>query len=534
MPSLQLTDDQGRWIIPRRPIPRRTEGIAKVVEREQREVRLSSAKADAILPATLLQKKLGRSTFRLWATLLTLRNGECETHPSLPGLARMAGLTEANTRRCLERLREFKLVDDKGFTYRKVPCKCDPDLGPHMHKVYLRKVYGLLKATPDGQTQNALVPRETARLVKEATAHGGARAGAGRPKGVKDSAPRKTIKGGSGNSSVAAYKYQELISSEEPTALHQKCGVSLRVRSFSTEGAGKERKNPLRYPLPILLGTLTPSEGGSSMPNFTQPSDSAPAPALSVRRSAPEAQPAPASAWADGVEVDLFSVLGGEGGPKCITLGGGYKGPQQRYTSEDMRAASQLANEIQVLRVPAPPKVEASHGEEERLALLKAAYRAVHEKVLRTDFWRPAKAQSAKERAALLEAAQALEAENISPTAWARFSFYQWASMTKKGAPSPRWVWSAVRIHEHAGWCHEAVGTLNTAQPVPLPAVRTLMERLDTLRKRLGWGRPTSEVVSAVLPDSERKVLLAQQARQREAAQQDVERRIRSGEWMWG
>ena len=47
------------------------------------------------------------------------------------------------------------------------------------------------------------------------------------------------------------------------------------------------------------------------MPNFTQPNDSAPAPVLPVRRSAPEAQPAPASAWADGVEVDLVIEQGG-------------------------------------------------------------------------------------------------------------------------------------------------------------------------------------------------------------------------------
>jgi len=69
----QIVDEQGRWIIPRRPIPRRDGGIAKVVVREQREVRLPTAKADSILPAPLLQKKLGKSTFRLWAVLLTAR-----------------------------------------------------------------------------------------------------------------------------------------------------------------------------------------------------------------------------------------------------------------------------------------------------------------------------------------------------------------------------------------------------------------------------------------------------------------------------
>jgi len=533
----QIVDEQGRWIIPRRPIPRRDGGIAKVVVREQREVRLPTAKADAILPAPLLQKKLGKSTFRLWAVLLTLRDEACETHPSVPGLVRATGLSVPQVGKSLARLRDFKLVEDIGFVYRRVPCRCAPDLGPHMHKVYLRKVLGVLKSTPDLQAQNALVPRETARMVKEAAGQGGARAGAGRPKGTKDSAPRQTIKGCPGKSKGSAYKYQEPISSEEPTVLPQKCGVSLRVVAGSTKGAGKERKNPLRHPLPILLGSTTPSVQEASVPTFTQPSASVTAPALPMQRSAPEAAPAApggSGLWVDGREVESLEALFSASEGATLGFGGSGQVPQQRFTPDEMRATTQLGAEIVHPRVPAPPKVNLASDEEAQLALLKAAYRAAHSKVLRRDFWRPARAQTAKEREVLLGGAQALAAEDISPAAWARFSFWQWLSMGKKTAPSAKWTWSAQRVHEHAGWCREAVGSLSSASAPLLPAGRELLKRLGALQQQFGWGRPTADVLSSILPDMERRVLVAKQAQQHEAWQQDIQKRIRMGEWVWG
>lgn len=266
-----------------------------------------------------------------------------------------------------------------------------------------------------------------------------------------------------------------------------------------------------------------------------------PSPSVGVFRPAAPA-PAVATAPAGDLEVEVdgvrcgFEALFTQGaGAKMIQLGGGgSRRRRQQYTPEDMRAATELSNQIDVLRVPAPPKISEDLAPEKRLALLKAAYRAAHEKVMRAEYWRPSKAQTERERELLLEAAQALLAENISPTAWARFSYYQWQEMGKKTAPSPKWVWSAKRIHEHAGWCHEATGTLNTAHPIPLPAVTTLMRRLQQIRQQLGYGRPTADVVSGVLPDAERRKLLQQQADQRVAGHRDIEQRIRNGEWVWG
>lgn len=207
----------------------------------------------------------------------------------------------------------------------------------------------------------------------------------------------------------------------------------------------------------------------------------------------------------------------------------------QRYTPDDMRAATALSNQITELRVPAPPRIRAESSESERLALLTAAYKAAHEKVMRSEYWRPrGQKQSDKERQALLQAAEALRVEEINPTAWARFCFHRWHQLGKTGAPSQRWVWNSANVHELAGWCHSSTGSQHTNQPVPLPAVKELIYRLGKLREALGYGRPTDVVVSEVLPDRDRQRLMREQAQQVEQGKRDIEQRIRHGEWVWG
>lgn len=278
----------------------------------------------------------------------------------------------------------------------------------------------------------------------------------------------------------------------------------------------------------------------SSAPNELFPTPlqpkAQPAQASAAPNEVPTA-PAPAGAGlaaiVDGKPCDLLEALQTKG-VQTIVLGGSYKGPRQRYTPEDLRAIASADAVVEVLRVPPPPKVREDHTEADRLFLLKTAYSATHEKVMCTAYWRPKRAQSAKEQAAFLAAAEALLAKDLSPLSWARFSFSQWLHTGKKVAPTPAWVWNAARIEKHSGWCRSATGTLISASPVPVPATRALMQRLDTLRQRLGWGRPTGVVVSEILPEEELQQLLRQQAVQRIEAKKDMDERIRNGEWVWG
>lgn len=243
----------------------------------------------------------------------------------------------------------------------------------------------------------------------------------------------------------------------------------------------------------------------------------------------------PVLAEVDGRDgVDLFALLKSGDDAREIWFGGqGRSRQQQRYTADDLRTASDLSAQIEVLPVPAPPKVEEGTSEGERLQLLNAALHAAHSQVLRKEFWRRGKA-TAKEQQLLLEAAEALRAEGIRPHAWAKFSMLQWAKMKRDSSPTPRWVWSAQRIHEHASWCRTEIGGMQQVATMHLPAGKVLSERLAKLRGALGYGRPSHEVVAEILPDRERRVLLAQQASQKEAQQTKLLEAIRNGEWLWG
>lgn len=268
------------------------------------------------------------------------------------------------------------------------------------------------------------------------------------------------------------------------------------------------------------------------MPPPLQPQAQPAAPSL-AQLEGPTAPNGAVAVVVDGKSCDLLDALMAEGA-QSFSLGGSRTGPAQRYTTEDLRAATELSNQIETLKAPAPPQLQPAHTETQRLHLLKAAFRAVHEKVMGTDYWRPRKELTAKEHQALMAACEALMVEGINPTAWARFSFHQWGRMGQKSAPTPKWVWTASRISEHAGWCHDATGSLNTGAVVPVPASRELMLRLSVLRQQLGWGRPTDVVVSEVLPKDERRALLIKQANQLEAGRRELEQQINNGEWVWG
>lgn len=556
----------------RRPLPKRDAALSRLTERGLRAIDPSAGRFDAILPAPLLQKKLGKTTYRVWCTLLTMRNEKGESHPSMPGLARASYISEAQLQKSLGRLRDFKLVEDLGFMFREVPCKCDVDYA-HEHKVYMRRIFGALQATPDRMSQVALVPRETAALVKAAAGQGGARAGAGRPKGAKDTSPRKEpvriIKHPSKESNIRPYKYlKELFIRDSNESLKKARDFAPRV--FLSTSAEETMPNPSQPsapapsapafpapdvsvqpdPAPALAGQTGSGAVSSPSEALTQHSTAQHA-ARAPQRASVAAQAAPDESVIHSVPDDLEGEVEAQESKKVDLLelygdfiketplglqmgGGGASRPQQRYTPADMGAASTLTNQIQTLRAPAPPRVKPEMGEGERLALLRAAYRAAHEKVYKQEYFRKGKSGPTEaERKQMLEATEALIAEGISPLSWAVFSFYQWRKLGKTTSPTQKWVWSHTRIHEHAGWCHEDTGSQNTGKPYYQPATRELMLRHNKIRQALGWGRPTDEVVSEILPDEERVRLLKEQEQQNRRGMELLEAAIRNGEWVW-
>lgn len=521
----------------RRPLPHDDDEIASALVRDGYKLRLGVGKLEAIAPVSLLRKKLGATTYRLWATLTTMRNHLCETHPALRNLANAAYMSTTQAAKSMARLREFKLVEDFGFIYRRVPCRCiDRDSCPG-HKIYIRNVYGQVQER-GALHYVVLVPRETMARLTAAAGHGGKRKGAGRPRtrpvsdAKKSGAPtRKEAKKpmtprSSNKSKGGAYKDQELVYQKNLKVLPQNKAPLHGASISSTESDGEGVQTKLER----FLSSPPSAFSASPLQPKAQP----------AQASAPTEEPAaPAPAGdgmvfvVDGKPCGLLEALSIEGAT-CIEFGGGNKGPRQKLTPEDFRAASVLSDQIEVLRVPAPPKIYAEDTETHWLHLLRCAFHAVHEKDMGSRYWRPKRELTLRERDALLAACKALMAHDLSPVAWARFSFLQWHRIGKKSAPTPSWVWNAARIAKHAGWCRSEVGSVSNGNVFPLSASKTLLARLATLRQRLGWGRPTEVVVSEVLPDEERMQLLRQQAVQIRDGKKEISDRINNGEWMWG
>ena len=450
---------------------------------------------DAITTTVELEAKLGKTAYRVWTALLCIRDGEAEAHPSMRGLAKAAGVSLHQARRSLIRLRQAKLVEDYGFHWKMVPCSC-----PHGcwgHKVYVRTVSGTI--WPDNAGADRVrVPRATSAWLKTAQSHGGVRAGAGRPVGAKDGAPR-----------VRRNNQDALPISTQKEKYSERATLSPRISPFSRR-VKEEEKAGVKEKLERFLAMVPTPSSGPLQPKA-------------------EREMVPCS----GSEPSLDQILPSEDALEWSLPSQGAA-PRQQYTAEDFRAATELANAIPVLRVPDPPAIAPKHGEAQRLTMLDAAYRAAHERCLRQDYYRAKRTRSAKDQADALQAAEALAEAKINPTAWARFSFHQWCEvMGKKSAPSTRWVWSVKRVKEHASWCHEATGSQATQAPVQLPSVKELIRKLGALRAALGYGRPTAEVVAEILPLGRRKVLLAKAADEIETARADMDRRIAAGEWVW-
>ncbi len=268
-------------------------------------------------------------------------------------------------------------------------------------------------------------------------------------------------------------------------------------------------------------------------------------PALQPDRDAAPATSAAPAALTVAPVVSIFGSIDGQpatleamlrsSGSKEVRLEGNASSKRQQYTSEDMIAATKLANEIPMLHRPPAPRLTEAMPPDERLRILRAAYRAGHERVLRTEaFTRKGKKDPEAQEGRLLAAGEALIAARLNPTTWARFAFQMWtAGLKKTKAPAIDWVFNAALIQEHAEWCHESLGEQFGATVIWVPGNKALIRALAEIRAALGWGRPTQDVVQEILPDNVRKEFITSANKQLERKQKELAKAIYNGEWVW-
>lgn len=453
------------------------------------------------MPWRDLARALGPATWRCWTALLTLRDAEGDTHATTETIAAQAQLSEGGVKRALARLRRIGLVEDIGWYWLPVPCRCRPEEGPHLHEVYLRRVFGGLPRL-DGQpaeTVTAQVPARVGTWALTAPGHGGKRAKAGRPVGIAEKGPRKprtlAVKAHPVDSNRTPYKNLRAFPEREAKA------------SLSENAARRAARPDVSFSSPIERAV---SEAAGTL-RLVRP---APGPAEK------------ASEGAQGVS------MGGETAAWLDEVGWSGGGSLQRYSPADLAAIPSLAA-VEPAVIPAPPRMPADDADVERAC--RRAYSTAHVRV----FGRRPYASGLVRRmdpAKWLPAARALREEGIPPLAWALFVMREvWVGkMEKKSAPTAHFVWDAAKVEKWARWCRDSVGTMHTGRTVWTPALRDLAERIAHLRAALGRGEPTAQVVARVFPATQQRVLMARAAAEAEQARASIERRIEDGEWLWG
>jgi len=533
-----------------------------VLSHQQREVAHRHA-GDAIVETGLLSSKLGKTAFRLWSALLTIRNGEAEAHPSMKGMAKAAGSSIHQARKSLNRLREAKLVEDYGFMWQQVPCSCKH--GCWGHKVYVRTVYGAIHTNAGGEHARVQVPRATSQWLKLASTHGGKRTGAGRKRGPNFKAPENKANKSSG----ITYKYPERSSQRELRSLFKDaaaCAASPSIASDALKEASPLQRERVWEPLPPhspALAKFLSSVPGEGLPSFPvagkrspltreRPADPVlaaiyqaagvrmhdPAP---VQPNAPAPQAALVAVPAVSAAID-FGVTRDADGTITLRLGDddGRPAARQRYTVEDLAAMPtphDIEQEIRPASIPPPPRLPDNASPEALVAACMLAMRAGHERVLGRAYWRPpSKRQLSKaEHAAVLAGAGALLEQKLAPLPWVLFSLRQWHGDLEKTDAAPlKWIFDPKRIEKHHGWCRQAVGSLNTGAIIRTPAYQEVVKRNHLLRTLLGWGKSTADVVREVYPPGVKARLWAQAREEADKARKLIQDQMQSGEWLWG
>lgn len=487
--------------------------------------------------------KIGESTFQVYDALLQSRDLMGYTHASLGGIARKAcapveetnqwprkKLTERTARNALEKLVKFGLLENLGWTYKTVACAAKGCLeagwGPaHEHKVFLRKVKGVIVVKPDTRDLFHLqVPRETADALKTAQAHGGARPGGGRPAGSKDVKPRRRFRDPSLDMPVESFK--------GPTPIAPLAGA-IRPAPKNQEGR----------PIPSILSSssvLRTSEEARPARSASSGKGKSPAPAKPLPQTSSEvaaapklgARPAPVAGgrFLDRpVSVGGMRLSGSGGGAAALAVG-------MPRTDELWVPSFPSTALVGAPRVPSPPLLDASYAPDEQAAIMARAYRTCVEArfgMKSMVLARVIRIQETKEFVELAKAIPLLLQNRIAPIAWAVWSMDVWKQYVRSDRPPPiTWVFKAARIEKQLGWFLQD-GGVGGGQSHVVPALRTLYVRYEQMRAAVVKGMDLVAAIEQHLPRTAYEQLIAAARTQVAAMQLEIDRNIQAGKFLW-
>lgn len=474
-----------------------------------------------------LAKALGRGAWAAWQALCDVRSGEGRVRITQASLARRLGKSPRYVERALRRLEAAGLVTRKGWLTELLPV---PSGGRAMVEVYRRTVSGAWYG-PRENGGLCWVPEETLDWLRGAHTWGGRRRGAGRPpkqsRGGESFAypgrdPLLLGLGAPGINQEGAPEDTDPITikdllSKKKEATPCKSGVGY-VRSMNQEGRPSTR--PPNGLDPDRRWTKPAAECREALTLADLPADPERLPIRPLRESGPaKVSVADYALGAKGARPNREILSPGE----VARLPGTPPIPNR--------------GDIEIARVPPPPRLTEQMTPEERAQLMARAYRGAVQAKTGKPCWafRGPDPRRWKDFGALVDCAEELLAEDISPAAWAAWSVDKWSEMKGRTcAPPVRWCYSASRVQERSGWFRsEELGYSGGRQ------------RLGRMYKRL-WEKWLGMAQEMGDPDNDPSMVLERwfpgdlYERMHETAvweAKDYQRRLNEqkarGEWIW-
>lgn len=418
------------------------------------------------VPTRALADKLGPVACGVYGMMLGLRDRHATCHPTRAGMARRLGVSVSTVGRALRRLGESGLVVGLG----KFPT-------PHANglRVYHWSVYGFVAG------DYTCVPDEVwnwwrDNRVPPPNTHGGARAGAGRPR-KEDKSREPECPSGSN-------------SSEPPVRAALEAALSRRLRLLLRAGrAGeparatlrvekKPRTQKARNAMGTLRGTGLPQPDtlsrmrrlGLPMPESIPQVRVPPPPLLDPEASAEQ--------WAHELAVAYRAAMKRVTGKKCPALSG-RDITRFRLYPKLVRAAEELLSVQTRKKNPSP----------------------------------------------------------IAPIVWAVWSVRQWFDLVNPGNPKPGWVWDPRRICKpsNRGWCRREMDgfQLECGSIVrTVPEGQALAEKCRQLQAAVmslppGWADEDAfDLVDEVFPAGSWELELAAVKEATRKAQRKIDRQL--------
>lgn len=508
-------------------------------------------------------RKIGRTAFDVYDALLQSRNLNCTTHASLAGIARKASaaveenrgkprdkLSEKTVRNAIEKLVRLGLVENLGWTYRVVPCAdaaCRAaGLPPaHDHKVYLRRIKGLVTVKPDSNELFQLVaPKETVDALKAANTHGAARGG-GRPPGAKDKAPRRRFRDPTLDMPVEEFDrgptpVAPLAGAVRGGAAENQDGRPIKSRlmiSSSVLRTSEEKPAPMKPG----GGLGSPSEKSLAGDSAKRPVKAAPVAPVAKPAPIPSPQPSKPAAPPDGPLPGgrYLSREPSVGGLRLAGDSGGLRGlvvfaPRQE---DQWTPPFPGPSVITAARVPEPPKLAPELAPDDRASLLARAYRATVSArygIRCMTLARVSDIETSREFKDLAASAELLITHSIAPIAWVAWSIDVWRQFGKSNRPPGiGWIFKPSRIEKWHGWFHSEQQGYRGGQLLPIPAQRDLYLRFERMRFAIIRGMPAAEAVATHLPRATYEYLVGEARKQVAEAQLNITRKVQAGHFIW-